>query len=83
MVELANIEDHEESPQYKHFTRSLTLPGNRNAVEFRHELRGVGKDVTDESHTVFRRIDVRVSHHELFQNVILWKQIRLVWNSIL
>ena len=47
------------------------IAGNRDRVEFRHVLRGKGKDVRNDAHRWFRRIDIGVAHHEFFQNVIL------------
>src|SRR5690554_4926292 len=44
---------------------------NRDAVELRHILRGVLKDIGDDLHGELRRIDVGVPHHKLLQNVVL------------
>ena len=40
-------------------------------VELRHLLRGVLKDVGDDLHREFRRIDVGVAHHELLEDIVL------------
>ena len=47
------------------------IAGDRDRIEFRHVLRGVGEDVRDDPHRGRGRIDVGVAHHELFQNVVL------------
>ena len=47
------------------------IAGDRDRIELRHVLRGVGEDVGDDPHRGRRRIDVGVAHHELFQNVVL------------
>ena len=51
------------------------LPGYGNAVELGHELGCVGENVTNDSHAVLGRVDVRVPHHELFQDVVLSKTV--------
>ena len=47
------------------------IAGDRDRIELRHPLRGVGEDVGDDPHRGRRRIDVGVAHHKLFQNVVL------------
>ena len=47
------------------------IAGNRDRVELRHLLARIGEDVRNDPHAGFRRIDIGVAHHELFQNVIL------------
>ena len=47
------------------------VTGDRNRVELRHLLRGVLKDVGDNLHRELRRIDIRITHHELFKNIVL------------
>ena len=47
------------------------IAGDRDRVELRHLLRGVGEDVGDDAHRWRWRIDISVPHHELFQNVVL------------
>ena len=47
------------------------IAADADAVELRHLLRGVAEDVADDPHGGFRRIDVGVADHELFQNVVL------------
>ena len=40
-------------------------------VELRHLLRGVLKDVGDDLHREFGRVDVGVAHHELLEDIVL------------
>ena len=47
------------------------IAADADAVEFRHLLRGVAEDIADDPHGAFRRIDIRVAHHEFFENVVL------------
>ncbi len=47
------------------------IAADADAVEFRHLRRGVAEDIADDPHGAFRRIDVRVADHELFENVVL------------
>ena len=47
------------------------VAGDGDRVELRHLLRGVLKDVGDDLHREFRRIDVGVAHHELFEDIVL------------
>ena len=47
------------------------IAGDRDRIEFRHVLRGVGEDVGDDAHRGRGRIDVGVAHHELFEDVVL------------
>ena len=47
------------------------ITGNGDAVELRHVLRGVLENITDDAHGHIRRVDVSVTNHELFQNVVL------------
>jgi hypothetical protein len=42
-----------------------------NGIELRHVLRRISKDISNDSHRMVRRIDVGVSNHELFENIIL------------
>ena len=42
-----------------------------DAVEPRHISRRVCKNITDNAHTWSRRVDVRITHHKLLQDVIL------------
>ena len=44
---------------------------NGDAVEFRHISRGIFKNIADDPHGSCRRIDVGVTNHEFFQNIIL------------
>ena len=44
---------------------------NGYAVEFRHILRGVFKDVGDDFHRRQGRVDVGVAHHKLLEDVVL------------
>ena len=47
------------------------VTGDGDGVEARHHHRGVFEDVGDDAHGWLRWVDVGVTHHELFQNVIL------------
>ena len=47
------------------------IAGDRDRVELRHVLGGVGEDVGDDAQRRLRRIDVGVAHHELFEDVVL------------
>jgi hypothetical protein len=47
------------------------VAGDRDRVELRHMLGGVGDDVGDDAHRRFGRIDVGVAHHEFFEDVVL------------
>ena len=53
-------------------TRFLhVITRNGNAVELRHVLRRILEDIADDTHRHIRRIDVRVSHHEFLQDIVL------------
>jgi hypothetical protein len=47
------------------------VAGNADTVELRHVLRRVGENIGDDAHRRFRRINVRVAHHVLFENIVL------------
>ena len=47
------------------------IAGDRDRVELRHPRAGVAEDVGDDPHRRFRRIDVGVADHELFEDVVL------------
>ena len=47
------------------------IAGNGNRIEFRHVLRGKGKNVGNDPHRGFGRIDIGVAHHKFFKNVVL------------
>jgi len=47
------------------------IAGNADAVELGHVLAGVGKDVRDDAHGGFGRIDIGVAHHVFFEDVVL------------
>ena len=47
------------------------VAGNGNAVELGHVGLGVRKNVRHNAHAGLRRIDVRIAHHELLQDVVL------------
>ena len=47
------------------------VTGNRDTVEFRHVFGGVFENITDNTHGHSRRINVGVTYHELFQNIVL------------
>ena len=47
------------------------VTGDRDAVELRHFLGGVGEDVADDADGGVWRINIGVPHHVLFQNVVL------------
>jgi hypothetical protein len=42
------------------------LPRNRDAIKLWHKVRGVSKNVSNNSHAMLRRVDVCVSDHEFF-----------------
>ena len=44
---------------------------DRDRVEFRHLLAGIGEDVGDDAHRLPGRIDIGVAHHEFLENVVL------------
>ena len=44
---------------------------NRDRVELGHILRGVLKDAGDDLHRELGRINIGVTHHELFQDIVL------------
>ena len=44
---------------------------NGNTIKFRHILRCIGKDIPNDTHRDSRWINVRITHHEFFQNIIL------------
>ena len=47
------------------------ITGDRDRVELRHLLRCIFKDIGDNLHRECRRIDISVTHHEFFQDIIL------------
>ena len=47
------------------------ITAHTNGVETRHSLRRVPEDVADQFHGGFGWIDVRIPHHELFENIVL------------
>ena len=47
------------------------IAADRNRIESRHVHARVFDDVGDDPHAWFRRIDVGVTHHELFEDVVL------------
>ena len=47
------------------------VTGDRDAVELRHLLRGIFKDIADNLHRERRGIDIGVTHHELLQDIVL------------
>jgi len=53
-------------------TRFLhVIAGDGNGVELRHLLGSIFKDVRDNLHGEGRRIDISITYHEFFQNIIL------------
>ena len=44
---------------------------DRDRVEFRHLVRGIFDDIGNDPHRGFGRVNIGVTHHEFFQNVIL------------
>ncbi len=59
------------------------VTGNRNRIELRHIFGRVFKNIGDNLHGKLRRINVRVTHHELFQNIILNGSGQLIQRSSL
>ena len=53
------------------------IAGNRNRVEFRHVPRGVFDDVGDDAHRRSGRVDIRVADHELLEDVVLDRALKL------
>ena len=47
------------------------VAGNRDAVELRHILCRVFKDIADDAHGHIRGINIGVANHELFQDIVL------------
>ena len=47
------------------------VTGNGNGVEFRHVVRSVFENVTDDTHGHIRRINIGITYHEFFQNIVL------------
>ena len=44
---------------------------NGDTVELRHVLRGVRKDIADDAHGRSWRVNIGITHHEFFQDIIL------------
>ena len=44
---------------------------NRNGVELRHVLGAIGNDIANDAHARNRWINVGITHHKFFQNVVL------------
>ena len=59
------------------------VAGNRNGVELRHLCRGVLEDRGDDSHRGLRRVDVRVTNHELLEDVVLDRTAQLLSRNAL
>ena len=47
------------------------ITGNRDTVEFGHISGGIFENITDDAHGSCRRIDIGITNHEFFQNVVL------------
>lgn len=47
------------------------VSGNRDGIELRHVTGRVGKNITYDTHGKLRRIDVRITDHEFFQDIVL------------
>ena len=47
------------------------IAGDRDRVELRHMLGGIGENIRHDAHRRLGRIDVGVAHHEFFENVVL------------
>ena len=56
---------------------------NRDRVELGHVLRCVLEDVGDDLHRELRRIDVRVTYHELLENIVLDRTGKLIERAAL
>ena len=59
------------------------IAGDRNRVELRHILAGVGENVRDDAHRRKRRINISIAHHEFFKNVVLNRAGELVGRDAL
>ena len=59
------------------------IAGDRDAVEFGHVRRSVGKNVRDDPHAWFGRVDVGVANHELFEDVVLDGSVELLGRNAL
>ena len=47
------------------------VTGDGDGVELRHLLRSVFEDIGNDTHGEFRRVDISVTHHEFFQDIVL------------
>ena len=47
------------------------VAGNGDTVELRHVLGCIRKDIADNAHGRSWRINISITHHELFQDIIL------------
>ena len=47
------------------------VTGNGDTVELRHIVGGIFENITDDTHGHGRRINVSITNHELFQDIIL------------
>ena len=54
------------------------IAGNGNTVEFRHVGRSICKNVRDDPHRWFGRIDIGIADHELLEDVVLDGPVQLL-----
>ena len=47
------------------------IAGDRDRVELRHMLGGIGENIRHDAHRRVGRVDVGVAHHEFFEDVVL------------
>ena len=47
------------------------IAGDGDGVELRHLLRSIFENIGDDTHGEFRRVDIGVTHHEFFQDIVL------------
>ena len=47
------------------------ITGNRDRVELRHILGRIFEDIGDDLHREFRRVNIGITHHKFFQDIVL------------
>ena len=57
------------------------ITGNRNRIKLRHILGSILENISDNFHREFRRVNISITHHKLFQNIILNRTRQLVQSS--
>ena len=59
------------------------IAADTDRIPARHLLGSIGKDISDQAHRRFRRINVRATRHILFQNIVLNRARELGWRHSL